>query len=66
LEWSTYKTKLPHKSRREIKRVATDEDEAVVTIPEVVRVTVVATQPATIVVVFNVEHLEVAVRVRDV
>lgn len=39
------------------------EDETVVGIPEVVRVAVVAVEPTLIVVVFNVEDVEVAVRI---
>ena len=49
-----------------MKKVATDEDEAIISIPEVVRVAVVAVEPAIIVVVFDIEHIEVAVRVRCV
>lgn len=48
-----------------MKRVAPHEHPAVVSIPEVVRVAVVAVEPATIVVVFDVEHVEVIVRVAD-
>lgn len=39
------------------------EDETVVGIPEVVRVAVVAVKPTLVVVVFNVEDVEVAVRI---
>ncbi|MBU6415363.1 hypothetical protein KGQ34_03965 [Patescibacteria group bacterium] len=47
-----------------MKRVArTDKHPAIVVIPEVVMVAVVAVQPEVIVVAFNVEHVEVAVRV---
>ncbi len=48
-----------------MKRVAPHEHPAVVSVPEVVRVAVVAVEPATIVVVFDVEHVEVVVRVAD-
>lgn len=44
-----------------MKRVSTDEHEAVVTVPEVVRV---AVEKAASVVPLHVEHVEVAVRVR--
>ena len=64
MEWSTYKTKLSsYKSRREMKRFATEEDETVVTVPEIVRVAVVGIEPAFVVIVFNVEQVEVAIRV---
>jgi len=49
-----------------MKRVAPGEDEPVAARPEVVGVAVVAVQPPTIVVVFHVEHVKVAVRVRNV
>lgn len=48
-----------------MKRVAT-EHPLVVSVPEVVRVAVVAVQPQVIVVVFDVEDLEVAIGVRFV
>ena len=40
-----------------------NEHPAIVGIPEVVRVAIVAVEPPTIVIVLHVEHLEVAVRV---
>lgn len=46
-----------------IKRVARDEDEQVVTMELVVRVTIVAVEPSVIVIVFHVEHVEIAVRI---
>jgi hypothetical protein len=46
-----------------MKRFATEEDETVVTVPEIVRVAVVSVEKATIVIVFNVEQVEVAIRV---
>lgn len=46
-----------------MKRFATSEDPAVIAIPEVVGVAIVAVQPQAIVVVFHLEHLEVAVRI---
>lgn len=64
MEWTTYETKLSnHKSQREMKRFATEEDETVVTVPEIVRVAVVSVEPAFVVIVFNVEQVEVAIRV---
>ena len=54
---------LPQKRERN-ERVATDEDEAVVSIPMVIRIAVVAVEPQLVLVVFDVEHVEVAVRVR--
>lgn len=64
MEWSNSKTKLSHqKSGREMKRIATEEHPAVVTIPEVVRVAVVAVEPRVVRIAFDVEHVEVAVRV---
>jgi hypothetical protein len=46
-----------------MKRFATEEDETVVTVPEIVRVAVVSVEPAFVVIVFNVEQVEVAIRV---
>ncbi len=47
-----------------MKRVATQEHPAVVAIPEVVRVAVVAVEPLlAVVVALDVEHVEVAIRV---
>jgi len=47
-----------------MKRVAgTDEHPAVVSIPEVVRVAIVGVEPKVAVIVLNIEHIEVAVRV---
>ena len=46
-----------------MKRFATKEDETVVTVPEIVRVAVVSVEPAFVVIVFNVEQVEVAIRV---
>ena len=64
MEWTTYETKLSnHKSWREMKRFATEEDETVVTVPEIVRVAVVSVEKAFVVIVFNVEQVEVAIRV---
>jgi len=46
-----------------MKRVATEENETVVTVPDIVRVTVVGVEEAAVVIMFNVEQVEVAVRV---
>ncbi len=46
--------------------MAADKHEAVVTIPEVVRMTVVAVEPEVIVIVFNIEHFQVAVRISNI
>lgn len=46
-----------------MKRVATDEHPAVVAIPEVVGIAIVAVEPLAIVITFHIEHLEVAIRV---
>jgi hypothetical protein len=46
-----------------MKRFATEEDETVVTVPEIVRVAVVSVEKAFVVIVFNVEQVEVAIRV---
>lgn len=46
-----------------MKRFATEEDETVVTVPEIVRVAVVSVEPVFVVIVFNVEQVEVAIRV---
>ena len=48
------------------KRVAgTNEHPAIAGIPDVVGVVVVAVEPQTIIIVFDVEHVEVAVRVAN-
>ncbi|MFA5318009.1 MAG: hypothetical protein WC323_00825 [Patescibacteria group bacterium] len=66
MERTTNKTKLPWKIRGEIKKVATHEDKTVVAIPEVIRVTIVAVEPELVAIVFNVEQVEVAVRISNV
>jgi hypothetical protein len=49
-----------------MKRVArADEDEAVVAIPDVVRLAIRIVEPQAIVIVFDVEHVEPVVRVAD-
>jgi len=49
-----------------IKRVAgTDEHPLVVGIPDVVGIAVIAVEPEAIVIVFDVEHVEVAVRIAN-
>lgn len=47
-----------------MKRVSGDEDEAIVAVPEVVGVAVVAVEPTTVLIALHVEHVEIAVRVR--
>lgn len=44
-----------------MKRVATGKDEAIVRIADEVRMTVVRVEPTIIVVVFDIEHVEVAI-----
>jgi hypothetical protein len=64
LDRTDNKTKLPQEIGREIKRVARlNEDPAIVGIPVIVGVTVVGIEPTIIVIVFNVEHIEITVRV---
>jgi len=43
-----------------------DEHPTVVSVPDVVRVAVVAVQPQFVVVVFDIEHVQVAVRISNV
>jgi len=49
--------------RKRNERIATDEHEAVVSIPDVVGVAIVGVEPLLVAVVLHVEHVEVAVRV---
>ena len=49
----------------EIGRVSAGEHPAVVGIPRVVGVAVVAVEPPAIVVVFDIEHVEIAVGIRE-
>ena len=49
-----------------MKRFAKTENKTVVGIPEIVRIAIVAIEPQTIVIVFNVEDVEVAIRVSNV
>jgi hypothetical protein len=49
-----------------IKRVATSEDEAIVEIPDIVGVVVVAVEPQVRVIPLHVEQLEVAIRVGNI
>ncbi len=64
--WNGQLTKQnsPRYCRREMRRFATQEHPTVVSIPDIVRVVVVHVEPLPIVVVFDVEHVEVAIRVR--
>ncbi len=63
MERAAYEAKLSQEIGRGIKRVATDEHPAIVRIPDVVRMTIVVVQPPVIVIVFDVEHVQIAVRV---
>ena len=49
-----------------MKRFAKTENKTVVGIPEIVRIAVVTIEPQTIIIVFNVEDVEVAIRVSNV
>ncbi len=49
-----------------MKRFAKTENKTVVGIPEIVRIAIVAIEPQIIVIVFNVEDVEVAIRVSNV
>ena len=49
-----------------MKRFAKTENKTVVSIPEIVRMTIVAIEPQIIVIVFNVEDVEVAIGVSNV
>ena len=49
-----------------MKRFAKTENKTVVGIPEIVRIAIVAIEPQIIVIVFNVEDVEVAIRVGNV
>jgi len=49
-----------------MKPVATDEHPAVVAIPDVVGVVIVGVEPTGIIVVFDVEHVRVAIGIRIV
>ena len=67
MEWTTHKTKLSQiNSGREMKKIAKTENKTVVGIPEIVRIAIVAIEPQIIVIVFNVEDVEVAIRVSNV
>ena len=61
------KTKLSQIVEREIKRVAgTDEDPTTARIEDVLRIEPIRVQPQSVVVVFNVEHVQIAVRIGNV
>ncbi len=67
MEWATHKTKLSQiNNEREMKRIAKTENKTVVGIPEIVRIAIVTIEPQTIVIVFNVEDVEVAIRISNV
>ncbi|KKS75212.1 MAG: hypothetical protein UV48_C0016G0003 [Candidatus Azambacteria bacterium GW2011_GWA2_42_9] len=65
---ANYRNKtLPIYRGRKIKRISrNDEHPAVVSIPEVVGVAIVAVQPPLVVVAIDTEHLWVAVRIGNV
>lgn len=65
MAWSAHKTNLPRtKVEGGMNRIAAEKDPPVPRIPPVVRVTVVRVQPATVLVVIDVEDIEIAIRVR--
>jgi hypothetical protein len=49
-----------------MKKVAKAEGETIVSIPSIVRMTVVAIEPQVIVIVFHLEDVEVAIRIGNV
>ena len=63
MERAAPKAKLPSNVRRETQRMAENEDEAVVRVPLVVRVAPIRVEPPSIIVVFDVEDVQVAVRI---
>ena len=66
MEWTTHKTKLSQiiNIEREIIRVAETEHKGIVTVPEIVVVTIVVVEPQIVIVLFDIEQSAVAVRVR--
>ena len=54
---------LPAKARRETRRLATNEHEAIVSIPEVIRIAVVRVKPTIIVIVLDVEQVQITIGV---
>ena len=48
-----------------MKRVAGAEDKLVVSIPEVVRITIVAVEPPTVLIVLHVEDVQIAIRIAE-
>ena len=60
----TYKNKtLPAQARREMRKLARNEHEAIVSIPEVVRLTIVSIEPTVIAVTLDIEQVEIAIGV---
>jgi len=49
-----------------MKRFAKTENKTVVGIPEIIRIAIVAIEPQIIVIVFNVENVEAAIRINNV
>lgn len=57
------KNKTPPQGRGEMKRFATEENEATVAIPPVVETTIIVVQPQLVIVAIDVEQVRVAIRV---
>jgi len=55
----------PIKRWEKIKRVATNEHEAVISIPDVVRIVIIAIEPQVGIIPLHVEQLEVAIRISN-
>ncbi len=65
MEWTTCEAKLSESNdRREMKRVAAEKHPTVVGVPDIVGVAVVGVEPTTIVIVFDIEHVEIVVGIR--
>ena len=58
-----FKNKTLPINRREMKRVAKAEYPAIVTVPEVVGVAIVAVEPLVVVITLDVEDVGIAIRV---
>lgn len=54
---------LPVKARREVRRLATNKHESVISIPEVVRLTIVRVKPTITVVALDVEQVQITIGV---
>jgi len=65
MEWTTCEAKLSESNdRREMKRVAAEKHPTVVGVSNIVGVAVVGVEPTTIVIVFDIEHVEIVVGIR--